>query len=105
MTLNINCRFVDDEGGFWLLAVKGDVDIANASSFRKALADAYVERPADIIIDASELMYIDSTGLGVIIGAFGRMRENDHKILIEKPRANVMKLLNITCLDKIFCSI
>ncbi|MDR0569781.1 MAG: STAS domain-containing protein [Clostridiales Family XIII bacterium] len=103
MALSVESRLIINEREYWEVKLRGDVDIANAADFRAALREAYFEKPADIIIDASELSYIDSTGLGVIIGAYGRMRDKGHGILIENPKANVKKLLNITSLDKIFC--
>jgi anti-sigma B factor antagonist len=94
----------NEKGSYWTIKPVGEVDIASAAKFRKALNDAYERTRADIRLDASELTYIDSTGLGVIIGAFGRIQENGHQICVENPRANVKKLLQITSLDKIFCS-
>jgi anti-sigma B factor antagonist len=96
---------VNETSEYWKMKLSGEVDIESASKFRTALTEAYSKKPADIVIDASDLNYIDSTGLGVVIGAFGRMNEKGHKIVIEKPRTNIRKLLNITSLDQIFCHI
>ena len=105
MSLIVKCELIAHDGEYWEMALEGEVDVASASKLRNALAEAYLDKPADIYINAEGLSYIDSTGLGVIIGAFGRMKENGHRIVIEEPRENVKKLLNITNLDKIFCSI
>jgi anti-sigma B factor antagonist len=102
MSLTIDSQWAEEEK-HWIIKPAGEVDIANAAKFRKALSEAYERAQANIRLDASELTYIDSTGLGVIIGAFGRMQESGHQIYVEKPRANVKKLLQITSLDKIFC--
>ncbi|MBR4075177.1 MAG: STAS domain-containing protein, partial [Firmicutes bacterium] len=48
------------------------------------------------------LSYIDSTGLGVIIGAYGRMKEQGVSVKLLNPAKNVEKLLKITSLDRIF---
>ena len=103
MALSVKSELIAGEGGHWEMTLVGEVDVASASVLRNALAEAYLNTPSDIYINAEELSYIDSTGLGVIIGAFGRMKENSHRIVIEKPRSNVKKLLNITSLDKILC--
>jgi anti-sigma B factor antagonist len=103
MALRIDSKFTKS-GNYWQIKPVGEVDIANVAKFRNALNEAYETERADIRLDASELSYIDSTGLGVIIGAFGRTQESGHQIYIENPRANVKKLLQITSLDKIFCS-
>lgn len=88
----------------WDLTAKGEVDISTAPKLREYLDGAYQEIKADILLNLDELTYIDSTGLGVIIGAFGRMQETDNRILLINPRENIKKLLSITSLDRIFCS-
>jgi anti-sigma B factor antagonist len=103
MALKIECKLMEDQD-YWEIKLVGEVDIASASKFRAALTESYGQAPADIRLDASELSYVDSTGLGVIIGAFGRMQDKGHVVRIINPRPNVKKLLSITSLDKIFCS-
>ena len=88
----------------WELTAKGEVDISTAPKLREYLDGAYQEKKADILLHLDELNYIDSTGLGVIIGAFGRMQESENRIKLINPRDNIRKLLNITSLDRILCS-
>ena len=88
----------------WELIAKGEVDISTAPKLREYLDGAYQEKKADILLHLDELSYIDSTGLGVIIGAFGRMQESDNRIKLVNPRDNIKRLLNITSLDRILCS-
>lgn len=103
MSLQIKSRF-NDEIKKWDLVATGEVDISTASQLRKTLDEAYNEKKADILIHLEELNYIDSTGLGVLIGAYGRMQENKNKITLLNPKGNIKKLLNITNLDSILCS-
>jgi len=88
----------------WELKAKGEVDISTAPKLREYLDGAYQERRADIRLYLDELNYIDSTGLGVIIGAFGRMQETENRITLINPKDNIRKLLSITSLDRILCS-
>lgn len=88
----------------WELIAKGEVDISTAPQLRESLDGAYQEIKADILLRLDELNYIDSTGLGVIIGAYGRMQETDNRIKLINPKDNIKKLLNITSLDRILCS-
>lgn len=88
----------------WELTAKGEVDISTAPKLREYLDGAYQEKKADILLHLDELNYIDSTGLGVIIGAFGRMQESENRIKLINPRENIKKLLSITSLDRILCS-
>ena len=50
----------------------------------------------------SNLDYIDSTGLGVMIGVLKRIKVQNKEIYIESPKDNVKKIFSITGLDKIF---
>ncbi|MEL7654359.1 MAG: STAS domain-containing protein [Bacillota bacterium] len=88
----------------WELIAKGEVDISTAPQLREFLDGAYKEIKADILLHLDELTYIDSTGLGVIIGAFGRMQANENRITLINPKDNIKKLLSITSLDRILCS-
>ena len=60
------------------------------------------KKPIDIKIDCTDLEYIDSTGLGVLIGVLKRLKVNEKDIYILNPRKNVKKIFDITGLDKIF---
>ena len=102
MALQIQRSF-DQEQNQWNIFPAGEVDIATAPAFRVALDEAFREKPGDMTLHAEDLGYMDSTGLGVIIGAYGRMRENGYKIVLRNPQENIQKLLHITSLDKILC--
>lgn len=102
MSLMMQSNF-NEKDEKWDLVAAGEVDISTAPQLRAILDNAYQEKQADINLHLDELSYIDSTGLGVIIGAYGRMQENHNKITILNPKENIRKLLSITSLDKILC--
>jgi len=102
MSLSINGNY-DEKLNQWLFTVSGEVDISNATVLKKELEDAYFKKACDLMLDVSEMNYIDSTGLGVIIGVYGQIRGAAHRIVIINPRDNVKKLLRITSLDKVLC--
>lgn len=103
MSLQMQSRF-DEKVEKWEIIAMGEVDISTAPQLRETLDSVYQEKRADILLHMDELSYMDSTGLGVIIGAFGRMQENKNKITLVNPKDNIRKLLSITSLDKILCS-
>ncbi|MBQ1214873.1 MAG: STAS domain-containing protein [Firmicutes bacterium] len=86
----------------WDMALIGEVDISNASLLRAELKAMFDENASSVNIDIQDLSYIDSTGLGVIIGAYGRMKEQGVSVKLLNPAKNVEKLLKITSLDRIF---
>ncbi|MBW4875477.1 MAG: STAS domain-containing protein, partial [Paeniclostridium sp.] len=56
----------------------------------------------DMKINLTNLDYIDSTGLGVMIGVLKKLKINGKEIYILNPKINVKKIFAITGLDKIF---
>lgn len=102
MALQIQRSF-DQETKHWDIFPTGEVDIATAPVFRTALDEAFRESPGNMTLHFDELVYMDSTGLGVIIGAYGRMKEHGFQIVLRNPQDNIRKLLHITSLDKILC--
>ncbi len=103
MSLQMHSSF-NEKFEKWDLIARGEVDVSTAPQLREILDGAYQEKRADILLHLDELTYMDSTGLGVIIGAFGRMQENENRITLVNPKNNIKKLLSITSLDRILCS-
>jgi len=101
MNLNWTTTF-NDELKVWNVKLNGEIDIYTAPLLKDEIDKIYEENQENIILDFSELKYIDSTGLGIIIGAYGRLKEKGKEIKIINPKSNITKLLSITALDKIF---
>ncbi len=100
MLLKIESSF-DEARNHWAVRIEGEADISSAPELRQALNAMYQEKKADIWVYLQDLLYMDSTGLGVIIGAYGRMKPAGHEVVLCNPRDNVTKLLQITNLNKI----
>ena len=92
----------DDVKKRWEIALRGEIDISTVQSLKETLEEAFREKKSDISLVLSDLEYIDSTGLGAIIGAYGRMKEKGKDIVLIKPSATLKKLLAITSLNKVF---
>jgi anti-sigma B factor antagonist len=102
MTISINANNNEAES-CWDFKLVGEIDISNAHYFKKQLETALAENRQNIRIDLSELNYIDSTGLGVIIGAYGLIKKDGLTIKVTNPKDNVKKLLGVSGLDKVLC--
>ena len=101
MSIKIN-SMLDKSNDFWNVYLKGEIDISTADELKKSLHKLVDEKNIDIRLNLEDLDYIDSTGLGVIIGILKRLRIENKEVYIEKPKNNVRKIFNITGLDKIF---
>ncbi|SKC88846.1 STAS domain-containing protein [Maledivibacter halophilus] len=101
MSLNINKTF-NNEKNLWEVKLMGEVDIYNANNLKENLNNLLQEKETDIELDCEELEYIDSTGLGVLIGILKKLKNIEKNIIISNPKPNMSKLLRITGLDQIF---
>lgn len=99
MSININSKLDND---FWNVSIGGELDVSSAEQLKNQLHKIVDDKMLDVKIDLTNLEYIDSTGLGVMIGVLKKLRVNEKEIYILNPRSNVKKIFTITGLDKIF---
>ena len=99
MSVNIESKL---DNNFWNVDINGELDVAGADKVKTHLNGLIEERPVDIKMDFTNLEYIDSTGLGALIGVLKRLKVNDKDIYVLNARKNVKKIFSITGLDKIF---
>ena len=85
-----------------VLAVRGEIDLFTAPELKQVLAESIEAGRVRIIVDLSETTFLDSTALGVLIGAVKRLRSRDGQLVIVNTDANIAKTFEITGLDKIF---
>ncbi|WP_025161509.1 STAS domain-containing protein [Paraclostridium bifermentans] len=99
MSVNIESKL---DNNFWNVDINGELDVAGADKVKTHLNRLIEEQPVDIKMDFTNLEYIDSTGLGALIGVLKRLKVNDKDIYVLNARKNVKKIFSITGLDKIF---
>lgn len=87
---------------FWNVKLIGDVDIQSSQELKNDLNTMLDVSENDIKIDCESLSYIDSTGLGVLIGVLKRVKGTSNDITIYNTQNNINRLLSLTGLDKIF---
>ena len=75
------------------LAVSGEIDVSNASQLREELDQALDQGEGTIAVDLSEAPYIDSTGIGVLVGAARRAREAGRGFAVLRPQEGVARVL------------
>lgn len=98
--LNIHLRSSDDETQIFEL--KGSLDIATSPTVRAALLDAAERGQHRIVVDLSALDFIDSTGLGALIGSQRRAKENSGEVRLVAREGQILRLLRITGLLSVF---
>jgi anti-sigma B factor antagonist len=100
-TLSIDVR-TDDDGHTHLFALHGDLDVATSPALRAALMDAASAEQQNIIVDLSHLAFLDSTGLGALIGANKRAKEGGGEVQLVAQEGQILRLLRITGLLDVF---
>ena len=91
---------VDNESGAEVLSLYGELDHSNAQVFESALLGAEVRDTEAIILDLSGLEFCDSTGLGVIIRAVTRSRQDSDRLVMLRAQDQVQRLLAISGLEE-----
>ena len=85
-----------------VVAVRGEIDLFTAPELKKTLQEAIEGGATRVVVDLSETTFLDSTALGVLIGAVKRLRSRDGSLVIVNTDTNIAKTFEITGLDQIF---
>jgi len=84
------------------VVVDGEVDVATAPQLREALHQAIDHGATRLRIDLADVGFIDSAGLGVLIGVLKRIREVGGEIELAHVQPAPRKVIEITGLDELF---
>ena len=90
------------EAGHFVIAARGEIDLFTAPELKAALGEALESGRTRIVVDLTETTFLDSTALGVLIGAIKRLRGRDGRMTIVNVDQNIAKTFEITGLDQIF---
>ena len=101
MSINIDSK-LNNENVFWDISIEGELDVSTADKLKEYLHKLADEKILDMKINLDSLDYIDSTGLGAMIGVLKKLKTDNKEIYIINPKSNVKKIFTITGLDKIF---
>jgi len=85
-----------------VVAVSGEIDLFTAPELKSALGEALESGHTRIVVDLTNTSFLDSTALGVLIGAVKRLRSRDGVLTIVNTDPNIAKTFEITGLDQIF---
>ena len=81
------------------LCPDGELDAYSVAQFREAFAELGAE--PRLIVNLGGVQFMDSAGLGALIGGIRKVRENDGQISVFCDRANITRLLHTTGFDRI----
>ena len=94
-------RVTRADGGL-RITLEGEIDHHSAVSVRSEIDTViYEERPDRVFFDMSEIDFMDSSGLGLIMGRYALMQRIGGELCLKSPNERVMKILKLAGLDRI----
>ncbi len=85
-----------------LIAVRGEVHVSTAPEFSERLNEAIATGKTGVVIDMTDVEFIDSTGLSVLLNALRRVTRQQGRMALVVSNPTVLRLFEITRLDSTF---
>ena len=85
----------------YVITVSGEVDLATSPELDNAIIDAIESGTSSLAIDLTDVSFMDSSGLGVIVRGLKRCREADKDLDLVITNERVLKVFGITGLDQV----
>jgi anti-sigma B factor antagonist len=102
LSVNLHVERPGDES-VPVVAVHGDLDLDTAHDLRGALIETIDEHPGlTVIVDLEGVEFIDSAGLGVLLGGRERARTRDGDLVLVATGRSVVRVLELTGLTRVF---
>ena len=99
MELTVTSR---QEGTRTVITVNGEIDVYTAPSLRERLNELVASGHYDLVVDMGGVEFLDSTGLGVLVGGLKRVRSHEGTLRLVCSQEKILKVFRITGLTKVF---
>ena len=89
-------------GRWTVLDVEGEVDVFTAPKLREKII-ALLDGGSDhLVVNLEKVLFMDSTGLGVLVGGLKRVKEKNGELAIAGAQGTVLRVLSVTGLNTVF---
>lgn len=95
-------RDIQHRGGASIVVLAGEVDFNQSHKLLDALDDLVEQRPRQLVIDLSDVEYMDSSGLGTLVKVFQQVNSYSGKMSLVGMNDRVRSAFQITRLDQFF---
>lgn len=92
---------VTEQSGRTVVALKGEIDMEEAPKVRRTLLDS-LKQKRDILVDLSEVTYIDSSGIAILIEGLQAARKQKNDLALVSVRQGARRVLELARLDEVF---
>ncbi len=95
-------RAIRHDAAATVVALAGDIDLHHVPEVHPVLLGECAKKPPMLIIDLGDVGYMDSSGVGVLVQVFQRVKASNGKLRLTRMRDRVRSVFEITKLDKYF---
>jgi anti-sigma B factor antagonist len=88
--------------GIEVVTVEGEIDIYTAPRLRELLIELAAKGSYQLIVNLDKVGFLDSTGLGVLVGGLKRVRPHDGSLDLVCTQERIVNIFRITGLTKVF---
>jgi anti-sigma B factor antagonist len=88
--------------GAYVIGLAGELDLYTGTQFEGALLEALRRGASEVVVDLTDVSFIDSTTLGILMRARKRLLALKGRLVLVCIDENILKLLHITTLDRMF---
>ena len=99
--MDFSVEYTVTDEGIVVLVISGPMDVATVPQLRDLMVRLIDEGHHRFVLDLSGVDFIDSMGLGVIVGVVHRLRPHDGSVAVAAPSEQVRQVLQITQLDRV----
>jgi anti-sigma B factor antagonist len=85
-----------------VVEVTGEIDVFSSPRLREMLLDVIDNGSDQLVVDLGEVTFLDSTGLGVLVGIYHRLRARNGSMTFVGANDRVRRVFHVTQLTKIF---
>ncbi len=88
--------------GIEVIDIRGEIDMYTAPRLRELLIDLVSKGSYQLVVNLDKVGFLDSTGLGVLVGALRRVRAHDGSLDLVCTQQRILKIFRITGLTEVF---
>ncbi len=93
---------IDEHDEWTVVVLSGQLDVATAPDLRQALQEAQYAGAHRVVVDLADLQFLDSFGLGVLVGGLRRARLHGGRLVLAAANDRIRRILEVTGLDRTF---
>lgn len=93
---------ISDQASGPVLILRDQMTFDDRDGFIPVIDKILARQSAQVVVDLSDLNYMDSAGLGMLLTLRDRAQKTDTQVILRNPKADVSNLLRLACFDTLF---